>query len=128
MTDVNDWSEPGDDREPDPPEEHEPLDLDELAATLTDALGDPGELGQATAEVLDAVPHLLARLRAAEAKVARWEGLDHRTEYAVQPPDGGRVVFHSASAAQKAAPKLGGEAQARTVFYHPWVGIQDPPF
>ncbi|WP_326646097.1 hypothetical protein OG884_15710 [Streptosporangium sp. NBC_01755] len=78
MTDITDLHEPGDDREPEPPDEHEPLNLDELAATLTDAQGDP-EPGAATAEVLASVPHLLTELRAARERLAQWQAMPIET-------------------------------------------------
>lgn len=132
MTDVSDWNRLDDDREPDAPEEYEePLDLDELVATLADAKNDLGELGPATAEVLAAVPDLIDELRKAREQLAYWRALPLREEYAVTdgfaPTEDGRR--YPREAAESAAEVLGSTAWVRSVTVHPWQDLAaGPPF
>ncbi|WP_326829719.1 hypothetical protein OIE13_06155 [Streptosporangium sp. NBC_01810] len=134
MTHIDDLYEPYDDREPEPPEEHEqPLDLDELAATLADARNDPGELGQATAEVLAAVPHLLARLRAAEAELEDWRNRTHRYEYGTTlgplPGTSGEPFWPvSRDQAELAWQQTGLTPWVRTISTSDWAELTEPPF
>ncbi|MFI6883418.1 hypothetical protein [Streptosporangium canum] len=136
MTYVDDLHEPGDDREPDAPEEDEPLDLDELAAALADAKNDPGELGPATAEVLAAVPDLIAELRQAREQLAYWRSLEMDQVYAVarggnQRPDDCVALLYYDTAATAAMLGARGAATAymRVRTLHPWAELTaEPPF
>lgn len=118
-----------DDREPEPPEHDEqPLDLDELAATLADALGDP-EPGAATAEILAAVPHLLSRLRAAEEELEDWRGRTHRYEYALT--DGTEPTMPLWGLSREEAEdgrQRGRQPWVRTVSVSDWGHLDESPF
>ncbi|MEU0516617.1 hypothetical protein [Streptosporangium sp. NPDC006007] len=121
-----------DDREPEPPEpeEEQPLDLDELAATLADAQHDP-YVPAATAEVLNAVPRLLARLRAAEAELADWRGRSHRYEYAVtyREEEPSSVVRVTRAHAERAwSDGIGYTPWVRTISTSDWAELTEAPF
>ncbi|GAA2861063.1 hypothetical protein [Nonomuraea rubra] len=84
MTHMDDLSSPND-REPGEPEEPEqapPLDLDALEKLLDLAAG-PDALPAWGQMVYIQVPDLIAELRAARQRIAEWEALEKREEWAV---------------------------------------------
>ena len=115
-----------DNPEPEPPDE-EPLDLAELEATLADAKGDP-YVPAATAEVLAAVPHLLSRLRAAEAKLVTLRAMPTEHRYVVvtaacNDPEKPLAEYPSGEEAVEHAVFCNGQALRRTVHFGPWAEV-----
>lgn len=121
----------GYDREPDPPEDPPPLDLDEVARHYHEALGeDMRGIPEHCKEALAAVPELLARLRAAEEEVERLHGLPRAYQYAVT--DGKPPTWHTASVSRQEAEAAWQEA-GRTPWLQvritdPWAELEEPPF
>lgn len=131
MSHIDDLFEPGDDREPDAPEEHEePLDLDEISATYTACWEESCILGANGMKALNAVPDLIRELREARQQLAYWRALPLREEYAVTdgaaPTEDGRR--YPREAAESAAEVLGSTAWMRSMTVHPWVELDAPPF
>ena len=150
MTHVDDLYEPGDDREPEPDEpEQEPIfSLDQIEGALAAYLRgqdpreglDPHERSdadQAESFLLDtAVPQMLAELRAARERIAEFEALPTREEWAVTDNDstppraeiGG--YYFTPEGAMRLAAEHGVQAWRRVVttgpvVVHPWEPIAD---
>ncbi len=121
------------DREPEPPDERPPLDLDQVAGHYHQALAeDMTGIPEHSREALAAVPELLARLRAAEEELAESRSGEQRYEYAVtfgaDPP----AKDHPFSASPEAAEWMRehpehGTPWVRTVTTSPWHRYE-PPF
>ncbi|MDH2425736.1 hypothetical protein [Sphaerisporangium sp. TRM90804] len=121
-----------DDREPEPPDDPPPLDLDEIEALYQAALGESVVLGQHGMTVMfNAVPELLARLRAAEAELAELRGWEHRYEYVVTlgaEPAKDHPFAASAESAEwmRVHPECG-TPWVRDVTTSPWRRYEPPP-
>lgn len=135
MTHVDDLHEPGDDREPEPCEWYpapEPVDLDDLAKLL-DLASQPGGLPAWGQMVYLQVPGLIAELREARQRIAEWEALPTREEWAVTendstPPRAETVSYFTAEGAMRAAAKHGVQAwrqivTTKPVVVRPWEPI-----
>jgi hypothetical protein len=137
VTHVDDLYEPGDDREPEPCDWYpapEPLDLDGLQKLYALA-EEPGGLPAWGRIVYLRVPELIAELREARQRIAEWEALPTREEWAVTlgkvQPDPADPIQDGdfAEAALDLARKHKGQAWRRTLTVHLWEPISlDAPF
>ncbi|KAB8186948.1 hypothetical protein FH608_046520 [Nonomuraea phyllanthi] len=130
MTHVDDLHEPND-REPGEPEQEPPLDLDDLEK-LYDLSGEPGALPAWAHVVYLNVPVLIAELREARRRIAEWEALPGREEFATTdqrdiPPNKHHPYRVTPGEALK-APEKGRQAWVRRLTVHPWEPIDGAPF
>lgn len=141
MTDINDYSSPGDDREPVEPDEYDeqPVDLDEveqrlerlkflaqpfgMVATRVELNG-AEDLHDLAALVGQDVYGLIAEVREARRRIAEFEALPYREEFATTaqeqvPPNKHHPYRVTAGEALKAEQK-GRQGWARRLTIHPW--------
>lgn len=129
MTDIDDLYEPGDDREPEPPEP-EPYTPEEIEAALEAVTwtGTDADLSL----LLEAVPQLLAQLKAAEAELEEWRGMEVRHEFLLAAPPGqvGWVTAATREQADRALmdPAYYGTPWGRSVYTTPWRPHEAAPF
>lgn len=130
MTHVADLHEPGDDREPGEPEQEPPLDLDEVETAYK--LADEAQImGPHTQTAFAAVPELIAALREARQRIAEWEALPTREEWAGtvsrnEPPEPGKTVFYrDVETAEKDTARNAAQLWRRMLSVHPWEPISD---
>lgn len=133
MTHVDDLYE-FNDREPGEPEQEPPLDLDALQSLLELAAG-PNALPAWGQMVYLQVPDLIAELREARRRIAEFEALQTREEWAGtvsrnEPPEPGKTVFYrDAETAEKDTAKNAAQLWRRMLSVHPWEPIDsEPPF
>lgn len=137
MTDINDDYSPHDAadeaRAEDPPDgygQRPPLDLDELQK-LYDLAAEPGGLPSWGRIVYLRVPDLIAELREARERIAEFEALEKREEWAVTarrevvPSKSMPLLCESADSAAKAVKVSGGVLWVRRLTVHPWEPIVD---
>jgi hypothetical protein len=148
MTHVDDLYEPGDDREPDEPEQEPIFSLDQIEGALAayrrgqdprEGL-DPHERShadQAESFLLDtAVPQMLAELRGARQRIAEFEALPTREEWVVTPgrdsaPGDGVTISCDVQAdhAKWLARSKDAQMWRRMLSVHPWEPIaNEAPF
>ncbi|MFI7114021.1 hypothetical protein ACIBK9_47425 [Nonomuraea sp. NPDC050227] len=135
MTHVDDLYEPGDDREPEPDEQAvPPLDLDNLEK-LYDLANEPGGPLAWRQVVYMEVPALIAELREARRRIAEFEALPTREEWAGtvsrnEPPEPGKTVFYrDVETAEKDTATNAAQLWRRMLSAHPWEPIDSkPPF
>jgi hypothetical protein len=76
--------------EPDPDDEYTPLDLDQIEADYRAHLSESAIFGRHGTAVIGSVPGLIAEVRRLRERLAVWEALPVRWEYAIgkddQPP------------------------------------------
>lgn len=142
MTRVDDLSGPGDDRdwtldelaERQIPEQEPPLDLDEIenAYKLADVTQ---VMGPHTQMAFSAVPDLIAELRETRQRIAEWEALPTREEWAGtvsrnEAPEPGKAVFYrDAETAEKDTAQNAAQLWRRMLSVHPWEPIDsEAPF
>lgn len=133
MTDINDLYEPGDDREPCEPEQEPPISSEELTALLR-RVQRVGRSSMWTDVLLDRMPELVAELIAARERIAGFEALETREEWAVTkscevspPPHAYR--YPGGDAAVRDAKRHGRQAWRRALAVHSWEPIaNEPPF
>ncbi|TMS00122.1 hypothetical protein [Nonomuraea basaltis] len=82
MTHVDDYDEPGDDREPGEPEQEPPISTEELAALLR-RVQSVGRSSMWAGVLFDRMPELVDELIAARQRIAEWEALPTREEWTV---------------------------------------------
>jgi hypothetical protein len=125
MTYVDDLHEPGDDREPEPDEFDEsfPLDLEALPEAVGD---DPQTIGMVEA--------LISEVRALRSRVADFEALECREDWAVtddksEVPPPVFYRYRSADRAMADARRYGRQAWRRPLTVHAWEPIDsEAPF
>jgi hypothetical protein len=139
MTHVDDLHEPGDDREPEPCDWHptpEPADLDEVESLHRAYLSGDDKVSLSAAVRLAALTgDLLAELREARQRIAEWEALPTREEWAGtvsrnEPPEPGKTVFYrDFETAEKDTAKNAAQLWRRMLSVHPWEPIDsEAPF
>ena len=136
MTDVSDLYEPGDDREPDEPEQEPPLDLDAVEESIRIYYsGSDDDSGKAAEELVTVVAGLATELREARQRIAEFEALPTREEWAVTgrrdiaPSKSMPLLCESADSAAKAVKVSGGVLWVRRLTVHPWEPISpEAPF
>jgi hypothetical protein len=149
MTHVDDLYEPGDDREPTEPDEFDdqPVDLDEveqrlerlkflappfgMVATRAELNGTE-DLHDLAALIGREAHGLIAEVREARRRIAEWEALEKREEWAVTPgrdsaPGDGVTVSCDVQAdhARWLARGHGAQMWRRMLSVHPWEPIDD---
>ncbi|MFG3439907.1 hypothetical protein ACGF0J_21890 [Nonomuraea sp. NPDC047897] len=114
-------------REPEPLEQ-EPLSLEEIEAALDACYaGGASAEGEEAADLLirEAVPQMLAELRAVRERLARYEQVPTQEEWTVTAdaamPPGAYDARYTADAAMKAADRYGKQAWRRVVTHGPVV-------
>jgi hypothetical protein len=146
MTHVDDLYEPGDNREPDEPEQEPIFSLDQIEGALAAYLRgqdpreglDPHERSdadQAESFLLDtAVPQMLAELREARQRIAEFEALPTSERWTVTTSRDDRpgpfaYWYSSADDAAVAAAEHGGQVWRERTVVHPWEPIDlNAPF
>lgn len=130
MTHVDDLYEPGDDREPGEPDVEPSLDLDAVEESIRVYYGgSDDDSGKAAEELLMVVSRMAAELREARERIAEWEALEKREEWAVTggpdfPPAPGAFAY----GAYEAANRYGNDSKQmwrRRLTVHPWEPIVD---
>ena len=143
MTYIDDLHGPGDDgdwtldelaeREPGEPEQESPLDLDEVEGLHRAYLSDGGEgaVLSAAVRLAELAPDLIAELREACQRIAAFEALPTREEWAGtvsrnEPPQPGKTVFYrDVETAEKDTAKNAAQLWRRILSVHPWEPIDD---
>jgi hypothetical protein len=150
MTYVDDLHEAGD-REPEPCEWYpapEPVDVDEVEQRLNQLkplgaliesspithviLSDAEDVTALCGLVGHDVPALVAELIAARERIAEWEALETREEWAVTKscdvsPPPHAYHYPRGDAAIRAAERHGHQAWRRALIVHPWQPIDSQP-
>jgi hypothetical protein len=128
MTYVDDLYEPGDDREPELDERDEqPVDLAEVEDAYQVVFPKVAWLGSSGERLVDAVPLLIAELREARRRLAEFEALPTREEWAVTdndstPPRAALGGYHLApEVAMRVAAEHGVQVWRRVVTTKPVV-------
>lgn len=123
-----------DDREPEPPDEPLPLDLDAIAHTYHLALGeDMSSIPEHCREVLASVSDLLAWARGLQEELTSWRALPLRDEYAVtdgaHPDQAAATLAQDVDHAMQLAQRPGRQAWVRSLTMHGWLPLSnEPPF
>lgn len=132
MTHVDDLYEPGDDREPAEPEQEPPLDLEAIKDSIrVYYAGSDDDSLKAAEDLLMVSSRLVAELREARQRIAEWEALPGREEFATTdqqtstiPPNKHHPYRVTAGEALKASEK-GRQGWVRRLTVHPWEPIDD---